>query len=356
MNLDNIVQIKKNLWVINSEVASLVERAASEKLPCGYAWCEIKKSKDKWIFKDKNRAKEGQASSGDVSKRVQSFESTDQQLILDVMISNFFKESHRDKKLNEWRDEHESGVRIVKNARSVELVYYETDDAFDELRIRRRTALSMITLDPLAAAINVSLHTKQFEKVAEAATLLKKDNTILADLCPRFGKTIWAGAVARISDADIVIITSYVKTSFTSFRTDLSNKIQFVEQFVHINSEDSDWKIKLCEALALKKRVFVYVSLCPGYNRQDRIDYIGRLEHKKLWIIDEADYGAHTEKQVSALYNGIQDSDKLILMTGTNPDRAVKQWSVNRRINILSCTYTELLVQKQETKRELEIL
>ena len=359
IDLSKVVELSRNLFAIDQTVADLYRSAMDGKLPCGYAWTTITLSDDGWQLQDTTTdgqvsTKEGQALTGDVKKRVQAFATTHPQLIVDVLIDEFFAQPQQDKILNEWRHENEDGVEIDQTRRTLEGMTYDDADAFMEMRIRRHAALEKITGNPLVGSVEVSLGTVQWHKAAEAIALFKSGcRSILADLCARFGKTIWSGVVADVSGPKVIVVTAYVKTVFTSFRTDYMDKRQFVEQFVHVNTEEPDWKNQIDLALASEKRVICYISLCQGNNRQDRINHIGDLDTTRMWIVDEADFGAHQKKQVDALKQGIKEQDLLLLMTGTNPDIAVRQWSDSRKFKDLSCTYAELLLQKEKTKLEM---
>lgn len=358
-DLSQIVEISRNLYAVNQTVADLYHSAMSDKLSCGYAWTTIKLTDNGWELQDiagdgSIGTKEGQALTGDVKKRVQEYSTTHPQLILDVLIDPFFARPQQDKVLNEWRDDKEDGVEIDHTKRTIEAMLYEDLDAFQNLRINRRIALKKLTGNSMAGAVEVFLGTVQWWKAAAAIKIFKEGGrSILADLCARFGKTIWSGVVADMTGNQIVVVASYVKTVHTSFRQDFGDKKQFLQVFAHVNTEDKDWKEQIDAAIQRDKRVICYLSLCQGNNRQDRINYIGSLPLSRMWIIDEADFGAHQKKQVDALKQGVKDEDLLLLMTGTNPDVAVRQWADSRNFKDLVCTYSELLIQKNKTKSEI---
>lgn len=358
-DLSKVVEVSRNLYAIDQEVADLYHRAMEDSLPCGYSWTTIRHGEQGWELQDVNfdhkiATKDGQARTGDVKKRVQAFSTTHPQLILDVLIDPFFSAPHRDKELNEYRHNNEVDVEQDFQRRTIEGMVYDNLDAFRELRIRRRLALKKLTQNPMAGAIEVFLGTLQWDKLSYATRVFREGSrSLLADLCARFGKTIWAGAVADISGREIIVVATYVKTVHTSFRKDLGNKRQFLEVFDFVNCEDSDWRDQINRSLSNGRRVMVFLSLCPGSNRQDRIDYIGSLSNSKMWIIDEADYGAHQKKQVDALKQGVAEDDLLLLMTGTNPDIAVRRWADTRKFAEVSCTYGEALEQKKKTQLEM---
>lgn len=167
-------------------------------------------------------------------------------------------------------------------------------------------------------------------------------NVILAELCARFGKTIWAGALAKEIASKITIIASYVLTSFASFAKDLNAFEQFRE-FEIVDSASPRYQTDITAALALGKPVVVFLSMCGGTKRQDRIDYIFGLGESRLVFIDEADFGAHTAKQADPFIAARQPKDTVILMTGTNGERACGAWQIDHYIGT---TYAELLMEK----------
>lgn len=188
------------------------------------------------------------------------------------------------------------------------------------------------------------LSTGQYNQATDVVEAFSKGkNVVLAELCARFGKTIFSGAVATEIEANLTIVTSYVKTVFTSFEEDITSFEQF-KGIVHINTEDDNYKEEIENALTAGKKVFTYLSLCNGTKRQDRIDFLFNLNTSRFLIIDEADFGAHKTGQSLPLIQAIGDIDKVLIMTGTNADRAASIWKVD---HMLSTTYFELLAHKK---------
>jgi hypothetical protein len=198
----------------------------------------------------------------------------------------------------------------------------------------------------------VQLSTKQYQVAVETiGHFLSGVKVILAELCARFGKTIWSSAVAVEMDVDLVIVTSYVTTVFTSFQNDITQFSQFAA-YEHIDTRDNDYEEKVADALANGKKVFAYLSLNQSEYRQDRIDYLTGLECSKMLIVDEADFGAHQVKQALPLIDKIPQIDYIIIMTGTNSDRASTHWPVDIAMSV---TYPELLIQKEIAKNAQEL-
>jgi hypothetical protein len=167
--------------------------------------------------------------------------------------------------------------------------------------------------------------------------------TISAELCARFGKTIWGGVLARESEVPLTIIASYVQTVMSSFKKDLSSYEQF-RDFVIVDTKDLNFEARISEALAENRQVIALISMCKGGKRQDRIDFLFDQPVKRLVMIDEADFGAHKDGQTTPFKNGRKAGDVVVLMTGTNGDRAAGTWPVDHYLNV---TYPELLMEKR---------
>lgn len=214
---------------------------------------------------------------------------------------------------------------------------------FDELN----TKVNLFLAKQGQPLIDAGLSTKQYQIAEEVLDAFNKGSKIiLAELCARFGKTIWSGAVAVESKSQLVVVASYVKTVFTSFATDLVQFQQFAD-YEHIDCSDRDYQNKINKALESGKQVFAYLSLNNGSKRQERIDFLFGRKELTMLIVDEADFGAHQLKQALPLIEAIDESIKVIIMTGTNADRAATHWPID---TIVSVTYPELLMQKKATQ------
>ncbi len=180
------------------------------------------------------------------------------------------------------------------------------------------------------------------------AAVAEGKRTIIAELWARFGKTIWSGSLIRETNASVAVIASYVLTSFASFEKDLSSFEQF-KDLVLIDTASEDYQEVVDAALEQGKQVVAFLSMCSGTNRQKKIDYLFGLTAARLVIIDEADFGVHQVKQSQPLIEAREDTDVVILMTGTNGDKAASIWPVD---HYLSVTYPELLIEKHKDRLE----
>lgn len=170
--------------------------------------------------------------------------------------------------------------------------------------------------------------------------------TLVAELCARFGKTVWSGALVLETGSKVTIVASYVLTSFASFKKDLTSFEQF-RNLVLVEAGETDWEETVKQSIKENKQVVVFLSMCAGGRRQDKIDYLFGLKVPRLVIIDEADFGVHQVKQSQPLIEARGSKDVVVLMTGTNGDKAASIWPVD---HYLSVTYPELLIEKHKER------
>ena len=122
-----------------------------------------------------------------------------------------------------------------------------------------------------------------------------------------------------------------------------------------VDTAETDYKEIITTALENKKQVVAFLSMCAGGRRQERIDFLFGINENRLVFIDEADFGVHQQKQVDALKDARGPNDVVILMTGTNSDKAVSTWQADY---FMSVTYPELVIEKKlkstDTKTNLK--
>ena len=196
---------------------------------------------------------------------------------------------------------------------------------------------------PLA---NVKLSSSQAFITADISQQIAKgQKTFLLELCARFGKTICSTAIAQENNANLVIVASYVLTSFASFIADIAKYEQF-KNYVHVDTSLKDYEKKIKAAVKAGKPVLAYLSMCKGPNREKRIKLLFGIKRSRVIIIDEADQGIHKPGQADLLIKARKPDDVVIIMTGTNADRAVSLWNIDYAVSV---TYPELLMDKKDT-------
>jgi len=215
----------------------------------------------------------------------------------------------------------------------------------DDMAIKVNTLLAKLS-QPLPVA-----HLSKPQAVELLAAKSHFDHghkVVLAELCARFGKTIWSGALSVERQTPLTIIATYVQTVTTSFMKDLTGFSQW-SNHVHVDTKENDYQEKINTALRDKKPVVVYLSVCAGSLRQERVQFLADKKLDKLLVVDEADFGAHCEKQVDALEPfRVDKHTQVLLMTGTNSDRASKLWAPTAAVSVV---YPELLVAKKQTNK-----
>lgn len=189
-----------------------------------------------------------------------------------------------------------------------------------------------------------SLSTSQYNAAGEILSAVNNGKrTILAELCPRFGKTVWAGVVGVELNVPVVVIVSYVLTSFTSFEKDLARFSQF-QNYLHVDMKNDDAQTRIKQAQRAGKPVVAYLSMHPSLKLSSKVKFLFSLPGQRLVVIDEADFGMHRRGQALPLISSRKSNDVVILMTGTNGDRAASEWKID---HFMSVTYPELLMEKR---------
>lgn len=191
----------------------------------------------------------------------------------------------------------------------------------------------------------VKLHPLQARVVQEIVEAYDNGaKVILAELAARYGKTIFAGATAIEIEAPLTIVVSYVLTSFASFQKDLSSFHQF-RNLKLVDTKDEDYQEQIDTYLEDGYQVVAFLSMCGGGKREDRLEFLYTREVPKFTVVDEADFGVHKPNQVQPLLSRQGEDDLVVLMTGTNGDRAASLWNVDYYTSV---TYPELLIEKKK--------
>jgi hypothetical protein len=275
-----------------------------------------------------------------MSRRKDKFDDGTVQVSFIWDVSDFAKKINRFRPKSKVDDVIREYVGYVKQSEVHSLNYSVLNNKVHEFLVKQKQDLPL-----------VNLSTDQYFSVYETVKAIESGKRrLIGEKCARFGKTIYASAVATEIGSEFIIVSSYIKTVHSSYLTDVMGYNQF-KDYVHINSQDTDYKEKLEIALNENKKVIVYLSLVGGTSRDERIQYLFNLPKQKFVVIDEADYGSHQPKQTQILQKFVKDDDIVYLLTGTNADRAVSSWKID---HINSKTYFELLVSRKESNLLIE--
>lgn len=291
---------------------------------------------ERWVF-------EGQDPEQEIWKRIKSSLGVRKDLLRDgtVVLETFWDVTEYAKKYNRYYkqsrvDDHirpHIGFRKGSTGEIHELPPSEVKLKVDQLLAKVDQPLPVVGLSAWQA--------RSAEQLIQE--LKNGKTTIIAELCARFGKTIWSGALIKETEKPLTIIVSYVLTSFASFQKDLSGFEQF-KDFVVIDTQDDEYQEVIDVALSQGKQVVAFLSMCVGSKRQKRIDYLFNKEVDRLVVVDEADFGVHRPGQTKPLLDARKTNDIIVLMTGTNADKAASFWPVDKTI---STVYPELIVEKR---------
>lgn len=196
---------------------------------------------------------------------------------------------------------------------------------------------------------SVGLSTVQYEEAFGTLEMIANGSrTLLCEWCARSGKTILGGVLSICSKIPLTIVATYALTSFASFKKDLMKFEQF-KNLVIVDAKSPTYKQDINNALLEGKQVVVFLSMHRGGFRKERIGFLFGLGVRRLVLIDEADFGIHREKQADLLIEARDEEDVVILMTGTNGDRAVHRWKAD---GYRSVVYPELILHKRAAERE----
>lgn len=202
--------------------------------------------------------------------------------------------------------------------------------------VRRAVEVSCNGSQELNPFIPTTWQRRAIEFVARS--LSEGKNTLLLELAARFGKTGTLIQLFDYSDADVMVVASYVKTVNTSFGQTVAS--HFNDRMTYIDAASPDFEVRLGDARARGLKVVVACALHNSSKLQRRIDALREIPNR-LVVVDEADFGSHTPRQLEKVQE-LREGVPLILMTGTEADRARGSHDVDAH---LAVTYFDMLME-----------
>ena len=163
-----------------------------------------------------------------------------------------------------------------------------------------------------------------------------KKVTVL-ELAARFGKTLAMLSAFRFSSHRVMVIANYVKTVNTSFRKEANQ--YFRGEIATVDASEDGFQEKVTYFLEEGYKVLITFSIFSSSKIDSNVNFVQGLENRII-VVDEADYGMHTPAQRSKVEVLRKDSH-LVLMTGTNSDRAAKDYEVDAYFSV---TYPDMLL------------
>jgi hypothetical protein len=179
----------------------------------------------------------------------------------------------------------------------------------------------------------VSLRDLQKKIIKRIIKLLKKhgvDSTIIAELAPRFGKTIFFLSlfleISKEYGHKVMLVPAYWLPAIASFKKETAKWRDYQDMVFVDTIEDGNWQHSVENALEADKLVVVGVSLYPAYDDfVVRNKWIHDYTETILAVGDEADYGSHTSNQQEKMeYLFANKQVTFIPSSGTNIERMSK--------------------------------
>ena len=197
------------------------------------------------------------------------------------------------------------------------------------------------------------LQQKALDQAIDIKTTKKEGTTVIANLCPRFGKTLWAlelfNTLHKKYGNRVMLLPAYWLSVHTSFVNELDQFDGFLD-IVHIDAaKASDPEGDMKEALKDGKRVLITVSLhgdIEGWT--EKYQWIRGVDNNDIFMFaDEGDFGTHTTNQVAKLdvllgADANADNSNLfkVFASGTNVQRLAK--GAGRVDGVLYTAYSQL--------------
>jgi hypothetical protein len=164
----------------------------------------------------------------------------------------------------------------------------------------------------------------------------RANKKIMAELAARFGKTLTYLALFYYLKKKVMVVGTYYLTALNSFKNEVVRYKEF-ENFEVLDLADRNFQKSYNSLINQGKQILIIASLCgdkvdDNTARNQNAEFVSQITDK-ITVIDEADYGAHTEKCVPFV-DKLGENSSIILTTGTNSERAAKHHKLDGVINV----------------------
>jgi hypothetical protein len=191
---------------------------------------------------------------------------------------------HTDGKGTEW-------FKIPGN--TIEDAFAYIDDLvekFEGKKVRKKVVLRKLQQKALDEAMNI---------IAQG----KADSTVIANLCPRFGKTIWSlmlfNAISNQYGNRVMLLPAYWLSVHSSFESELNEFDDFLDiALIDPNKEGAE--LTAAHALDNGQRIIIPVSLHGDFDEWSiKHKWIAKINNNDIFMFaDEGDFGTHAENQI----------------------------------------------------------
>ncbi len=285
---------------------------------------------DQLLLGRKPMLKIGETSQEDTLIRIQQQDGTS--CAQPLVRKGDFRVSFTDKEFHRWLLER--GYKKTRDDADREWFFITVEDATRELKVYAAYRKSNAEVNNRSLSLT-EWQIRALRWLGESLNTGKR--TLVMDLAARFGKTLAMIAAFRMSSFPVMVVANYVKTVNTSFQNEVS--LYFQGEIAWVDTQDTDFKQKVRTYLDEGLKVLITCSLFNSKRLDANIDFISGLGDR-LIVVDEADFGAHKENQMLRVAR-LREGQPLILMTGTNSDRASKEYDVD---GYYSVTYPDMLL------------
>lgn len=196
-----------------------------------------------------------------------------------------------------WHSGKHKGTEWFKIPGNNEQEAYEYLDAliaeFEGKRIRKKVKLR-------------SLQRKALNKAMDIIAKAGSEASIAANLCPRFGKTLWAlslfNEIYSKYGNRIMLLPAYWLGVHSSFVNELTDYDDFLD-IVQIDVGDVDARERAIDAVAAGQRIIIPMSLHGDLEEwKTKHEWIANIPNADVFsFADEGDFGTHTDNQVFKL-------------------------------------------------------
>ena len=198
-----------------------------------------------------------------------------------------------------------------------------------------------------------SLQQKALNKAMSYIASGGNDISIIANLCPRFGKTIWAlmlfNKIYETYGNRVMLLPAYWLSVHSSFVNELTEYDDFLD-IVQIDVNNPNAHNQATDALSAGQRIIVPISLHGELEEwKAKHAWVASIPNADVFsFADEGDFGTHTENQVAKLAGifttaseAVQDRKFVrVYASGTNVQRLAR---CSKDINgVIYTAYSEL--------------
>ena len=229
-------------------------------------------------------------------------------------------------------------------------------EKFEGKKIRNKVVLRQLQQKALNEAMSII-----DRAVANGQNIV----TIIANLCPRFGKTIWGlmlfNEIFKKYNNRVMLLPAYWLSVHSSFINELDRFDDFLD-IAFIDPDQADAEFAYNQAIENDQRVIIPISLHGNLEDWcEKHQWIANIDNsEKISFADEGDFGTHADNQVEKLNFLLGgDSHKGVMVkifaSGTNVQRLAK--GSGRADGVIYTAYSQLeKTEKDLVKRKFYML